>query len=111
MSISAQRDFSQMAHAVIAPLIVDSDMTLPAHNVLVHAVTTTARTLTMPNAGEALAFVPYIIRLHTDGGNLTVAFPEGAHNPADAVLTVVNDYIVAVSDGTFWYNLAEISTP
>jgi len=110
MSVSAQRDHSQMGHMVVAPLILDSTATLSAHNVLVHAVTTGARTLTMPVAGDALTFIPYIIRLHTDGGNLTVAFPEGAHNPSDVVLTAVNDYVIAVCDGTFWYITGEIST-
>lgn len=103
MSVNAQRAHSQAGHMVVAPLIVDSDMTLPAHNIVVHAVTTTARTLTMPHAGDALVGVLYMIKLQTDGGDLTVAFPEGSHNPADAVLTAVNDNIICVSDGTYWY--------
>ncbi len=110
MSTSSQRDHSQIGHMAVAPVLWDETGTLEAHEIVVHALTTEARTLTMPVAGDALAGVPYIIKLETDGGNLTVAYPEGSHNPADVVLTAVDDYVISMSDGTYWYIIGEVST-
>lgn len=110
MSIGSASAQATLGHMIVAPLIVDSDMTLPARNVVVHARTTTTRTLTMPDAGDALPLVPYTIKLESDGGNLTIAFPGASHNPSDIVLTAVDDYAIVMSDGTYWFVIGEVST-
>lgn len=110
MGVAAQQAHTTMGHMIVAPLVVNSDLTLPARNVVVHARTTTTRTITMPDAGDALPLVPYMIKLELDGGDLTIAFPGASHNPADIVLTAVDDFAIVMSDGTYWFVIGEVST-
>lgn len=110
MSIGSAGAQATLGHMIVAPLIVNSDLTLPAARVVVHARTTTTRTITMPDAGDALPLVPYIIKLESDSGNLTIAFPGAGFNPGDIVLTAVDDSAILMSDGTYWFVINEVST-
>ncbi len=110
MSTGSQMAHTTMGHMAIAPKIVVAAETLNPEDILVHAATTGAITLTMPEGGDALAGVVYIVRLEIDGGNLTIAFPGAGADPSDIVLTAAHDFAAMMTDGTYWYVLGEIST-
>jgi len=87
--------------------------TLEADDHVVVADTTAgAMTITVPPAANGFLGI-YSFHLHTDGGDLTLAFQDD-HEPiviTDKVLDTVADYAVMFTDGIAWYVLAEEIKP
>lgn len=67
-------------------------------------------TITMPRAEDA-AGNHYSITMTVDNGNVTVAYPGASgQDPADSVLTAVDDYVSLYSSGERWFIESEITT-
>lgn len=80
--------------------------TISPQEVTVLADTTAAEvTLTLPAASDAFIGIMYTVRFMAGGNNLTVAFPGGAFNPSDVVLSMAGETVNAYSDGINWYNV------
>lgn len=90
-------------------LLAAATLTPDQQNVLLDS-TAGAMSITMPRA-EDCAGRKYGLTLTVDGGDVTVVFPAAAgQDPADAVLTAVDDYVELYSSGERWMVSSEITT-
>ncbi len=95
---------------VFKTVAVSTTTTLGVYERQVLVETTGAGTIALPRAEDASGLT-FTITLVIDGGNLTVTYPGAAgQDPADSVLTAVDDYVSVRSSGERWILESEITT-